>query len=60
MLYPAIIGVLVVIIIALSTAVVILWRRSRQVVFGLDEITEDALKVLYHLSRQSPTVSSVT
>ena len=58
MLYPVIIGVLVLIIIALSIAVVILWRRSRQVVFGLDEITEDALKVLYHVSRQSPTVSS--
>ena len=58
MLYPTIIAILVLIILALSAAVVILWRRTRQVVYGLDEISEDALKALYHLSRQSPTVSS--
>ena len=57
MLYPTIIAILVLIILALSAAVVILWRRTGQVVDGLDEVSEDALKALYHLSRQSPTVS---
>ena len=57
MLYPTIIAILVLIILALSAAVVILWRRTRQVVYGLDEISEDTLKALYHLSRQSPSVS---
>lgn len=58
MLYQIIIAILVLIVIALAAAVVVLWRRTRQVVFGIDEITEDALKALYHLSRQSPTVSA--
>ncbi len=58
MFYPAIIAVLLLIIVALSVAVVVLWRRSREVVFGLDEIAEDVLKSLYHLGRQSPVVSS--
>lgn len=56
--YQIIIAILLVIVVALAVAVIILWRRTRRVVFGLDEITEDALKVLYHLSRQSPTVAS--
>ncbi len=58
MVYSIIIAILLLIILALAIAVVVLWRRTRQVVFGLDEIAEDVLKVLYHLGRQSPTVSS--
>ena len=49
MFYQVIIAVLVLIIIALSVAVVMLWRRTRQVVYGVDEMAEDALKALYHL-----------
>ena len=49
MFYQVIIAVLVLIIIALSVAVVMLWRRTRQVVYGVDEVAEDALKALYHL-----------
>ncbi len=39
-------------ILALSVAVVVLWRQTRRISLGLDEITEDTLKALYHLSRQ--------
>ncbi len=49
------IGILVAIIVALSIAVVVLWRRTRRVSLGLDEITEDTLKALYHLSREQPS-----
>ena len=49
MFYQVIIAMLVLIIIALSVAVVMLWRRTRQVVYGVDEVAEDALKALYHL-----------
>jgi manganese transport protein len=58
MLYQMIIAVLLLIILAMSIAVVVLWRRTRRVVFGLDEIAEDVLKSLYHLGRQSAVVSS--
>lgn len=34
-----------------------LWKRSRQVPLGLVELAEDALKDLYHLSRETPQVS---
>ena len=51
MFYQIIIAALLLIIIALSVAVIMLWRRSRQVVYGVDEVAEDALKALYHLGR---------
>lgn len=57
-LYQIAIAILLLIILALSAAVVILWRRTQRVVFGLDEVAEDALKSLYHLTRQLATVSS--
>jgi Mn-dependent DtxR family transcriptional regulator len=43
-------------VIALSVAVVMLWRRTRHAVLGLDELAEDTLKALYHLSREKPVV----
>ncbi len=43
-------------VIVLSAALVVLWRRTRRIALGLDEITEDTLKALYHLSRQQPLV----
>jgi manganese transport protein len=58
MVYQVIIAVLVVVIIALSVAVVMLWRRTRQVVYGVDEVAEDALKALYHLGRGGQLVLS--
>ena len=36
--------------------IVVLWRRTRRIVLGLDEIAEDTLKALYHLSREKPVV----
>ena len=47
---------LLLIIVALSIALIVLWRRTRRVALGLDEITEDTLKALYHLSREQPLV----
>jgi manganese transport protein len=47
---------LLVIILILSVALVMLWRRSRRVSLGLDEIAEDTLKALYHLSREHAPV----
>lgn len=35
-----------------------LWRQTRRAAPGLDELTEDALKNLYHLTRQTQLVSS--
>ncbi len=52
----AVIIALAVAVVALAIAVVVLWRRTRRVSLGLDEITEDTLKALYHLSRQQPLV----
>ncbi len=52
----AVIIALAVAVVALAIAVVVLWRRTRRVSLGLDEITEDNLKGLYHLSRQQPLV----
>jgi manganese transport protein len=51
-----IIAILIAIILAQSIAIFFLWRRTKHVSFGLDEITEDALKELYHLSREEPQV----
>lgn len=53
---PYLLVFLVAVIAALSVAVVILWRRTQRVALGLDEITEDTLKALYHLSRQEPLI----
>jgi len=53
------IGVIVMLtmaVIALSVAVVVLWRRTRRAALGLDELAEDTLKALYHLSREKPVV----
>lgn len=50
------IAVLVLVIIVQAVLIVLLWRRSKQVVLGLDEVAEDTLKVLYHLSRQKTPV----
>jgi len=36
--------------------IVVLWRRTRRIALGLDEIAEDTLKALYHLSREKPVV----
>lgn len=52
-----VIGVLILIVMVQAILIFLLWRRSRQVVLGLDEIAEDTLKVLYHLSRQKAPVS---
>jgi len=47
---------LIAVIFALAVAVIVLWRQTRRIALGLDEITEDALKALYHLSRQQPLI----
>ncbi len=47
---------LIVVILGLLIVVYRLWRQTRRVALGLDEITEDALKELYHLSRETPLV----
>ena len=54
MLY--LIAFLIAVIVALSVIVVILWRQTRRIALGLDEIAEDTLKALYHLSREKPIV----
>lgn len=51
-----VIAALVVIILILIAVIIVLWRRTRRVSLGLDEITEDTLKALYHLSRQESPV----
>ncbi|MGC8779267.1 MAG: Nramp family divalent metal transporter [Anaerolineae bacterium] len=50
------VAALIIVIIALCVIIVVLWRQTRRVALGLDEIAEDALKSLYHLSRQQPLV----
>ncbi|MFM8322609.1 MAG: iron dependent repressor, metal binding and dimerization domain protein, partial [Chloroflexota bacterium] len=52
-----IIAVLIVIILAQSVVIYRLWRQTRRETLGLNELTEDALKELYHLSRETPRVS---
>ncbi len=49
---------LLAVIVALSVGVVVLWRQTRRTTLGLDELVEDALKALYHLSREKPLVHS--
>jgi manganese transport protein len=44
------------IIIGQSFVILRLWQQTRRVSLGLDEITEDMLKALYHLTRQRPQV----
>jgi len=44
-------------VLAQAVIIVLLWRRSRKVDLGLDEVAEDVLKALYHLSRQKSPVS---
>ncbi len=53
---PYLIAFLIAAIVALSVIVVILWRQTHRVALGLDEIAEDTLKALYHLSREKPIV----
>lgn len=52
-----IIAILLFLVTVQAAVILILWRRSRQVVFGLDEAAEDALKALYHLARQKSPVN---
>jgi len=47
---------LVGVIIAQFVIIVLLWRKTQRVSLGLDEISEDTLKALYHLSREKPAV----
>lgn len=58
LMYQIAIAVLLLIIIVLSVAVVTLWRRTREVVYGVDEVAEDAVKALYHLGRDGASVPS--
>jgi len=53
-----IIGVLLIIILAQSYFTFRLWRKSKRTSLGLDEITEDTLKTLYHLSREIDNIKS--
>jgi len=52
------IAFLLLVIAVLSIALIVLWRQTRRVSLGLDEIAEDTLKALYYLSRQTPLVRS--
>lgn len=52
-----VVAVLVLIVIIQTILIFLLWRRSKRVVLGLDEVAEDALKALYHLSRQKSPVT---
>jgi manganese transport protein len=54
--YNSLILVLSLIIIGLLVVIYRLWRQTRRVSLGLDEIAEDTLKELYYLSRQQPAV----
>ena len=56
LLLTTVIVALTIAVITLSVAVVMLWRRTRHAVLGLDELAEDTLKALYHLSRVKPVV----
>jgi manganese transport protein len=50
--------VLAAIILALVVVIVRLWKQTRRTILGLDEVTEDVLKALYHLSRTRPMVQA--
>ncbi len=56
--YNLVIIVLVAIILALVVVIFRLWKQTRRTALGLDEIAEDVLKALYHLSRTRPVVHS--
>jgi len=51
-----VIAFLIVVIVAQSVVIVTLWRKTRHTALGLDELAEDTLKALYHLSREKPVV----
>ena len=51
-----IILILIAVIFVLLFIIFRLWQQTRRVALGLDEIAEDTLKALYHLTRQSPQV----
>jgi manganese transport protein len=53
---PYLIVFLIAVIVVQSIVIVALWRRTRHTTLGLDELAEDALKALYHLSREKLTV----
>jgi len=53
----AIIVFLIVVILIQSYVIFRLWKKTRRESLGLDEVAEDALKVLYHLTREQPEVS---
>lgn len=54
--YISLILILLAIIAGLLVVIYRLWRQTRRESLGLDETVEDALKDLYHLSREQPTV----
>ena len=54
--YLALVLALLAVIVGLSIVVFRLWRQARRIGLGLDEIAEDALKALYHLSREEGPV----
>jgi manganese transport protein len=49
---------LILIILGLLVIIYRLWRQTKRVVLGLDEVTEDTLKVLYSLSIEKVKVTS--
>ena len=53
---PYLIAFLIAVIVAQSVVIVALWRKTRRTALGLDELAEDTLKALYHLSREKPIV----
>ena len=53
-IYYVIIFFLLAIIIVLSIALLRLRRQTRQISLGLDEISEETLKEIYHLSARRP------
>src|SRR5512139_1273110 len=55
-IYYLIILALVAIVIGQFLVIVRLRRQARQEALGLDEVAEDAIKSLYHLSREQPVV----
>lgn len=55
--YIALVLALVAIILAQMIVIVRLRRQARRAALGLDEVAEDALKELYHLTREKPAVS---
>jgi manganese transport protein len=54
--YPLIILALAAVVLAQFVMILRLRRQIKRVTIGLDELAEDTLKVLYHLSREQPQV----